>query len=229
MDVSVALELMDHDEQSRIVASAPEFGRTLFFAATDYDANLSQQLFLYGNQPRSVEFYEYAGLQAIACLVRDGDVDAARLRPTRDVDLWQKMKEGGQPNIKPLFPGVADPVIGAIVADYSLIRWWADAMHTTATKLAAMLEFLAAHPTADDENNDYKKLRVDVVNHLRSVAASVKEDFGRPWGLLAMFIASEKRAGRRSMLIGRSLALSGERPIEAHLGSPQLQPTQAAI
>ena len=213
LDVSVALDLMDSASMERIVASAPEFDRTLYYAATDYDENLATQLFLLENQPHSVEFYEQAGLRAIACLIHDGDVDEARLRPTRDVDLWKKMKDVGQPGITPLFPGVPEPVAGAIVADYSLIRWWADAMHTTAVRLGVMLEFLSTHPTADDEDNDFKKLRNDLADHLRSVAANTKEDFGRPWGLLAMFLVSGKRAGCRFMLGGRTLTLANDQPV----------------
>lgn len=215
LDVSVALGLLDRAAQEKMVASAPEFGCTLFSAATAYDSNLSQQLFLLGTQPRSQEFYEQAGLAAIACLVHDGDVDAARLLPTRDVDLWRKMKDLGQPGIGSLFPGVPDPVIGAIVADYSSIIWWAEAMQGTASRLAAMLQFLAAHPTVDDENNDFKQLRSDLANHLQSVAANTNEEFGRPWGLLAMFTASGNRAERRNVLIGRTVALAGEQPAQA--------------
>ena len=223
LDVSVALDLMDQSSRDRIVASAPEFGRTLYFATTEYDANLASQLFLFGNQACTPEFYQQAGLEAVACLIHEGDMDEARLRPTRDVDLWRKMKGLGQPGIKSLFPGVPDPVVGAIIADYSLICWWAGAMHTTAIKLVAMKEFLSTHPSADDENNDFKKLRNDLADHLRRVAADTKEEFGRPWGLLAMFLASGKRAGRKCMLVGRALTLANEQPVGAHPGMPHLQ------
>ena len=125
------------------------------------------------------------------------------------------MKDLGQPGIGSLFPGVPDPVIGAIVADYSSIVWWAEAMQGTASRLAAMLQFLAAHPTVDDENNDFKQLRSDLANHLQSVAANTNEEFGRPWGLLAMFTASGNRAERRNVLIGRTVALAGEQPAQA--------------
>ncbi len=222
LDVSVALDLMDPASQAKIVASAPEFGSTMYYAATEYDVDIATRLFVQENQPQSVEFYEEAGLRAVACLVHDGDTDEARLRPTRDANLWKKMKDVGQPGIKYLFPGVPDPVVGAIIADYSLTCWWADAMHTTSIKLAAMLEFLSTHPHADDENNDFKKLRNDLANHLRTVAANTKEDFGRPWDLLAIFIASGKQAGRRSMLIGRAISLVSQ-PINVPLTAPHLQ------
>lgn len=119
----------------------------------------------------------------------------------------------GQPGIKALFPRIPDPIVGAIIADYTSIRWWADAMNETGKKLASMVSFLASHPQADDENNDFKKLRGDLSNHLRSVAANTREEFGRPWGLLAMFIASGRRAGRRTLLLGRNLSLAGEKAL----------------
>jgi len=125
------------------------------------------------------------------------------------------MKAVGQPGFKALFPGVAATVGGAIVADYSVIRWWSDTMNATAEKLAEMQAFLAQHPNADDQNNDFKKLRSGLGTHLRSVAADTKENFGRPWGLLAMFIASGRRAGRKTMLISGSLSVALDAPVEA--------------
>ncbi len=208
LDVSVALGLMSTPEQARAVRSAPEFGRTLFYAKVDYDNALSEHLFLDGNGPRPVAFYETAGLDAIAGLVHPGDVDEARLLPASDPNLWQEMKSAGQARIKALFPTVPDPIIGAIIADYSLIRWWSDAMNGTAKKLAEMQAFLSSHPSVDWEDNDFKKLRSELADHLQSVAADTKENFGRPWGLLAMFIASGRRAARRTVLIGNNLSIA---------------------
>ena len=207
LDVSVALGVFDRAREAAVVGSATDFSRTLFYASADYNSQVAAQLFLEGSQPHNTEFYEQAGLLALASLIRDQDDDAARLRPTRDPALWSQMKDVGQPGIKALFPGLSDPVVGAIIADYSLIRWWADAMSSTAIQLLAMQNFLSAHPTADDENNDFKRLRGQLADHLRSVAANAKQDFGRPWGLLAMFIASGKRAACKSMLVGRNLSL----------------------
>ncbi len=119
-----------------------------------------------------------------------------------------QMKSSGQPGIKKLFPGVPDPVVGAIISDYSLIRWWSDTMHAAGKKLAEMQTFLASQTTADDENSDFKKLRTDLADHLRSVAANTRESFGRPWGLLAMFNASGRRAPHKSVLIGSKLSLA---------------------
>jgi hypothetical protein len=215
LDVSVALGLLDPTAATGMVASAPEFGRTLYYAATNYDGDLSSSLFLDGKQPRAAEYYEQAGLQAIAQLIRPEDIDSARLRPTRDPDLWQRMKDAGQPGIKALFPGVPEPIVGAIIADYTSICWWAEAMSETGKELATMLDFLASHPHADDENNDFKQLRTDLCQHLRSVAANTREEFGRPWGLLAMFIASGRRAGRRAILVGRNLSLANEKALQS--------------
>jgi hypothetical protein len=219
LDVSVALGLLGADEQDRIVGSAPEFGRTLFYAATEYDNPLATQLFLDVERPRPLDFYEEVGLQALACLVHWQDDDKARLLPTRDPALWQKMKEVGQPGIAACFSDVPTPVIGAIIADYSLIRWWSDAMSTTATELANMRAFLATHPNADDESDDFKKVRNDLAGHLRSVAANTKEEFGRPWGLIAMFIVSGRRAGRKARMFGNNLSLAADAPIQAATGA----------
>jgi hypothetical protein len=215
LDISVALGLIGADDQKRIVTSAPEFGRTLYYTATNYDDALATQLFLAGKQPIGVEVYENAGLEAAACLVHPGDQDEARLRPTQDAALWRKMKATGQPRIPALFPDVPFPISQAIVTDYTVIRWWSDAMNATANKLAEMQAFLATHPTVDDQNNDFKKLRNDLAAHLKSVAANTREEFGRPWGLLAMFIVSGKQAGRKATLVGPKLYLTNELPTQS--------------
>jgi len=179
LDVVFALKLMDSGSPSEIAKTAPEFGRTLFYATTHYDNPLSVALFLDGNEPRSVEFYESAGLEAVAALVHKGDFDEARLLPTSNPQLWKEMKELGQPTIHTLFPpNTPAPVVGAIISDYTVIRWWSDSMRSTAEKLAEINDFLATHPVADDENNDFKRLRGSLADHLRSVAANTKEDFG---------------------------------------------------
>jgi hypothetical protein len=210
LDVNVGLGLMGSSEQEYMVQSAPEFGRTLFYAATTYDNTLSTQLFLDGDRVRPVEFFESAGLQALKSLVHEGDVDEARRRPAEDPGLWQQMKELGQPSIPSLFRAVPDPVVAAIVSDYTVISWWSEAMNGTAAKLATIQKFLATHPTVDDENNDFKRLRADLASHLRSVAATTKEEFGRPWGLLAMFNASGKQAGRKVTLVGSTISILKE-------------------
>jgi len=120
------------------------------------------------------------------------------------------MKELGQPSIPALFKDVPEPIVAAIVSDYTVIRWWSDAMNSTGIKLAAIQTFLATHPTVDDENNDFKRLRNDLASHLRSVAAATKEEFGRPWGLLAMFNASGKRSGRKVTLVGSTISIVKE-------------------
>ncbi len=217
LDVSIALGLLDSGTAEAEANRVNEFGQTLYYAATQYDNSLSTLLFMDKGQARTVEFYEKAGLQAVAELVHTGDIDEARLRPTQDAVLWQQMKSSGQPGIKALFPGIPDPIVAAVIADYSLIRWWADAMHATGNQLAILVDFLAKNATVDDENNVFKKLRSDLAKHLQSVAATTKEDFGRPWGLLAMFIASDRKAGRRSTLIARAYSFSTERPMSHSL------------
>ena len=56
LDASVALGLMDQNDERKIVTSAPEFGGTLFYAATHYDNTLSTELFLSADQARPVDF-----------------------------------------------------------------------------------------------------------------------------------------------------------------------------
>jgi len=95
LDVSVGLGLVDPSKAAALVSGAPEFGRTLYYTATNYDGALSASLFLDGDKPRPVEYYEQAGLQAIALLVHAEDMDSARLVPTRDADLCRAARYQG--------------------------------------------------------------------------------------------------------------------------------------
>ncbi|RPI18029.1 MAG: hypothetical protein EHM65_02540, partial [Acidobacteriales bacterium] len=106
-----------------------DFGRTTVYARTDYDDALTTSLFLDASgDPYPREFYENAGRAALQLLVAEDDQDAVRRKPSMDDDLWRRMKDLGQPGFGQVFPNLPAPLVGAIVADYSTIVWWAEAM-----------------------------------------------------------------------------------------------------
>ncbi len=203
--IGVALGLLAGEEEGAPEGIA-DFGRTLFTVSTDYDNNLVIRLFLDdAGAPLAPEVYEAAGRNAIQFLVQPGDPDAARLRPAIDDDLWRRMKQAGQPGIAALFPSVAAPVAQAIVADYSAIQWWAGAMQSTGLKLAGMHRWLASNPTATTQDPEFQKLREDLAAHLRDVARNTREEFGEPWGLLAMNQLTARAAGAKLLITGPKL------------------------
>jgi hypothetical protein len=200
LDAAVALRLMRDDEQRALVESAQEFGRTAAYAETAYDDQLTHALFLRNGQPRPVEDYEQAGRDAMAALVHE----AHRRFPMVDNAIWAKMKDTGQPGFRQLFPQFNEVQVGALTADYTVIRWWADAMHSTAKILAGMSGM-------DPQTPAFENTRRSLAKHLADVASKTKEEFGRPWGLVAMYLVSDSQAEARVKITGTGVALEKRR------------------
>ncbi|HEV2445528.1 MAG TPA: hypothetical protein VGS58_06385, partial [Candidatus Sulfopaludibacter sp.] len=204
----VALGLLSGSDAA-LPAGLSDFGRTLFVVSTEYDANLVNQMFLdAGGAPFAREWYENVGRAAIQFLVQEGDDDAARRRPAIDDGLWSRMKNVGQPGFASLYPDVAPPIVGAITADYTTIEWWANAMSGTGQQLAGIRNWLAGHPAAGPDDPEFQRLRQDLADHLRQVAANTREEFGEPWGLIAMKQLVAGGAGAKILITGPALVRS---------------------
>lgn len=211
----VGLGLMTAAEVA-LPAGVDAFGRTLFTASADYDSRLVTGMFLDGaGAPNPVELYETMGRLAIQFLVLKDDHDAARLLPATDDDLWKEMKRRGQPGIPALFPGQDDNVVGAIVTDYSTIRWWADTMCDTAAGLAKVRLWQQHNPDAGPDNPEFQKLRNDLADQLREVAGNTRDEFGKPWGLIAMNQLAAGRSGARMVIAGPRLVTNKQRTLAA--------------
>jgi hypothetical protein len=112
------------------------------------------------------------------------------------------MKDLGQPGFGQVFPNLPAPLVGAIVADYTTIVWWAEAMAGASRRLAAMRRFSRLNPTASPQNTEFQALRNELASHLAKVAANTREEFGQPWGLVAMNEASGRRAPASILILG---------------------------
>jgi len=197
-----ALGLLNATEAAPPAAIA-DFGRTLFTVSADYDDLLIDSLFLDADEaslPR--EAFETAGRVAIQFLVQPGDQDEVRRRPSVEDPLWRRMKDVGQPGFADLFPGTPAPFVAAIVNDYSLIQWWAEAMSQTAAQLAKVRLWIARHPGVSLETAEFQTLRQELADHLRDVAANTRPDFGDPWALLAMDQLTGHKAPANYLLTG---------------------------
>ena len=178
------------------------FGRTTVQLEANYDDPASLALFLDDTgKPRSAAEYEDRGRSAIELLVPAGGVDAFRLRPATNPALWKQMKELGPANFGQLFRSAEAPVI---VADYLAIRWWADTMHATALLVEQVLRPGAADSAA---------LREKLAKHLRDVAEKAHEQFGTPWGLVAMFLVAGGRAVAGGSITGPRYVYTSTRPL----------------
>jgi hypothetical protein len=176
-----------------------DFGRTLFLASADYDDRLVRSMFLDSTGTAlPVELYERMGRMALQFVVMPGDDDEARLKPATDDILWKRMKEAGPTMIPSLFVFSAEPIQRAIVADYLTIRWWADAMSKTP-------QLLESRSTTHEQ----------LAAHLLDVAKTTREEFGQPWGLIAMNLLVQPQGGARMVLTGPILALEKQRDLAA--------------
>jgi len=217
--IGVALGLLSGGDAA-VPEGVANFGRTLCTASTDYDADLVSRLFLDTNEaPLPHEQYETAGRSAIQYLVQPGDDDAVRLQPATDDGLWSRMKDVGQPGFAGLFPGVPAPLVGGIAADYSTIEWWADAMVGAAQKLAAVRLWLARNPGAGSQDPEFQKMRQDLAGYLRQVAANTRDEFGQPWGLIAMSLLVNGKPGAKILIASPALVRTQRRALASATGS----------
>ncbi len=175
-----------------IPAAGNDFGRCCLLAETRYDDARSHALFLHPDgTPRSHAEYEAAGRQAIRLLVLPNGDDRFRLKPATDDALWNQMTKLGPPSFRQLFPPVQAEVIGA---DYLAIQWWADTM----CKTGAVLAQIAKNP----------ELREQLASDLRDVAGKSHEQFGKPWGMVAMFLAGGSAAPAELTISGKQIKLA---------------------
>lgn len=178
------------------------FGRTTVQLEANYDDPASLALFLDDNgRPRSVAEYEDRGRAALELLVPSDGIDAYRLRPATNPVLWKQMKDLGPANFGQLFRGAEAQVVAA---DYLAIRWWADTMNSTGQLVERVLRPGAA---------DSAELRKDLAKHLREVAEKAHEQFGTPWGLVAMFLVAGGRAIADGSITGPKFVFASTRPL----------------
>ncbi len=209
LDVAEALGLMTLQEKSAALGERDDFGRTTLFAETRYNAASTEALFLKPDgAPRGVEEYERAGREALQLLIQPVDPDDYRRRPAADDAVWAQMKRLGPFAGARLFPERQRPLIQS---DYVLITWWAETMHETAQKLAAVRARFAGGPGPGPGDAGFQKAREELAAHLAKVAADTKPQFGEPWGLVAMDRVGGRSARARVELTGPVAALRLER------------------
>ncbi len=216
LGVAVGLGLMTRAEQHDLIQGTTQFGRTIAYASADYNDSLATALFIANDNPRAQAEYENIGREAMQIAAkRGGTADPVRLRPLQNDELWKTMKDGGQSKFRTLLPEASALQIGVVTADYSTIIWWAATMSETGRALMTVRNFLLRTPAVDSRNEEFQKLRSDLAQYLKRVAADTKEEFGRPWGLIAMDLLTGNRSEARATFTGPVISLSRVRTIAA--------------
>lgn len=212
LDVFEALGFMTKDEKARILGIATQFGKTTLYAETGYTDEVANDLFLKNGAARSQEEYERAGRNALALLVQPGEKQDARWLPATDDNLWKEMsKQGINFQFIPQFEHLDSVTLKAIDRDYVVIKWWAKAMAEMSKSLVEMRQFLTNNPHLDQGNQTFISLRKKLASSLKDVASKTKEEFGDPWGLVAMDQVSGGKADAKILLMGPALAILRER------------------
>jgi hypothetical protein len=201
------------------VARIGSFGRSSLNVNSGYNDSLSKGLFIDASgQARAENEYERIGRLALASLLPDGDpLNEARRLPLTDDKIWNAMRSAGQGNdFGGLFSNYAFNTnqLADIFSDYTLIVWWAGAMHDMAVALSSLLGYLAQHPQWDPQDNAFKKLRSSLDQTMAKVSKNTKDQFAEPWGLLAIDLASGHKSTKALQLIcpRLTLALSNSGP-----------------
>jgi len=226
LNIATALKLLTPTAANARLASVQTisaFGRSTFLIDASFTDALCKRMFLdRAGQPRAEEEYEQIGRHALLLLLpADDAVNVARRAPLLDDALWSAMKKAGQPGFPALFTGrgLNGNQIADVIADYTLIAWWASSMHRMGEALAAILSFVAANPGADHENNTFKQLRSKLESAMASVVSNTQPQFGEPWGVLALDLASDQQSAVSLQMVTprASLALS-ERAAQEAIG-----------
>jgi hypothetical protein len=213
LDVFDVLGLMKKPEKNKIAGATKQFGRTTLYAETAYDDEVATSLFLKNDAPRSQEEYERAGRKAVSLLVQQGEEDDFRREPVLVDSLWKEMSKQGFANFRfiPQLKKLKPAALGAVTQDYTVIKWWAEAMARMSEKLAEMRKFLKDNPGIDPGNHTFKALREKLAEDLKDVARHTRKEFGDPWGLVAMDQVSGSKAEAKALLTGPTLAIFRER------------------
>ena len=213
LDVAEALDLLSASNKTGLLNNRNDFGRSALYAETGYDSELLKTAFLDSeDNARPRAFYEQAGRQALRLLYQANDPDQYRQRPARDDDLWERMKAAGSaPNVKALFPGLNNVQKGVVYTDYLVIVWWAKAMRKLAEEIVRVRKFFADHPNASPTGEEAGKVRADFRKRVAKVAKTTKKQFGDPWGLIAMDLATERGASASVRFTGDVVAYYKER------------------
>jgi hypothetical protein len=82
-----------------------------------------------------------------------------------------------------------------------------------------MRKWFGQHSAAATADPEFQSLRQDLAAHLKKVAATTSEQFGEPWGLIAMDEASGRRAEASILVSGPKFVSTKQRALPATAGS----------
>jgi hypothetical protein len=216
LDAVTALGLTPAGSAGALLAANDEFGKASLLLETSYEQAAAERAFGVPGPPPDQDDYEAIGRSALLALVTPTDPDAYRRIPLERPTLWKDMKDAGQPSFRFILPppitggGDAREAIrvGVVTADYSLIVWWASAMALAAKRLAEMRKFLGSRKATDLETDkEFRKRRTELEEAMVKAVRKNTSSFDDPWGLIALFLASQATAEAAATIVSPKLTL----------------------
>jgi hypothetical protein len=172
--------------------------------------------------PRSQEHFDDIGRKCIAEIVQRGDEGDFRRIPMIVGDaasdkLWKDMTDAGQPSLHTVLPaGINSGVpLQILIHDYTVIRWWSNAMSKAAKEVQKMKAFLDANGRSAEAlqtDPEFLKRRDKLNDALEDIASNALPDFLDAWGVLAMDAASNRKGVLRGILVTAGPVLVKQRP-----------------
>ncbi|MHB2009347.1 MAG: hypothetical protein ACYCOX_15025 [Acidobacteriaceae bacterium] len=204
LNIALALNAPPPDQVKAQLAAlrnlGSALGRSTFNVSAAYTDPIFRILFLAPNgSARSQDEYERIARSALVALIPPGNPTSdARRAPLSDDTLWNDLVAASDENITLItffekYPELRNysAIIGS---DFEVVIWWASAMAKMAQALAALLTFFAKYPKWSKDDNQFKQLHNALNNVMGHVASNTKSHFREPLGLLAMDIASDRKA-----------------------------------
>ena len=129
-----------------------------------------------------------------------------------DTTLWKALKDAAAAEFP---PGAAPPITGnaqtssvsgVVVADFTIITWWAAAMALAAKRLGEMREFLKSHPAATlDTDPGFAKRRRDLEKEMVKAYQPQHVLVRRFPGAGRLFMASRATATATATIVSSKL------------------------
>ncbi len=197
-----ALKLIGDGSLDAKIAGADTFAHAKATVEASYDLRGALRLFFADPSTRagfSRAQLEKTGRDAKVALLDPSETNApARIRVLKDDKLWAVMGETGNVAVFPTIDGLrrlSTTELGAVTADWTDIRWWANSMLRVAPQLAQVLQAIESS-TAQDPTTDagFMRQRKALEDILADVGKHTRSAFGDGWGLLVMFRLSNEAA-----------------------------------
>jgi hypothetical protein len=216
LDAVAAVGLLEPSDVPSHLTGGDDFGQASLLLETTFDADAMRQLFGLAGTGQNQDLYEEVGRQALLAVVDAGDADSYRRIPASRADLWKRMKDAGQPSFAFVLP---PPITGSdstiealrvavVAADYSAIVWWAAAMAQAAERLTEMQTFLGGRKAVDLVGDaQFEKRRKDLEHAMVKAVGRNTSSFGDPWGLVALYLASARKATAAATIVSPKLTL----------------------